>query len=94
MKKHFGFATSGTGITSRSELYSSTLQHLAKTVGPVIKDKLTIDQMLSLVIRNGRVDHPPGEHDGAVVACVTASYKQNIIIVHFFSPFYSLSIIL
>ena len=77
MKKHFGFATSATGVTSRTELYSSTLQHLAKTVGPVIKDKLTIDQMLSLVIRNGRVDHPPGEHDDACFIAGTLVRTPN-----------------
>ena len=62
-KKYFGFATSGSGLTSRSELYSTTLQNAAKQVGDVIYDKITIDQILSLEIRNGRVDHPRGEHD-------------------------------
>ena len=67
-KKHFGFATSGSGITSRSELYSTTLQSAAKQVGDVVTDKITIDQILSLEIRNGRVDHPRGEHDDMVIA--------------------------
>ncbi len=62
-KKCFGFATSGSGITSRSELYSTTLQAAAKQVGDVVYDKATIDQILSLLIKNGRVDHPAGEHD-------------------------------
>lgn len=67
-KKHFGFATSGMGLTSRSELYSTTLQNAAKQVGSVVCDKVTIDQILSLVVKNGRVDHPPGEHDDMVIA--------------------------
>lgn len=67
-KKHFGFATSGSGITSRSELYSTTLQNAAKQVGNVVYDRTTIDQILGLEIRNGRVDHPRGEHDDLVIA--------------------------
>lgn len=67
-KKHFGFATSGSGITSRSELYSTTLQSMAKQVGDVVFDKVTIDQILSLIIKNGRVDHPAGEHDDMCIA--------------------------
>lgn len=68
-KKHFGFATSGgTGVTSRSELYSTTLQAMAKQIGDVVGDKKTIDQVLSLIIKNGRIDHPPGEHDDMVIA--------------------------
>ena len=67
-KKYFGFATSGTGITSRTELYSSTLQAAAKQVGDVVYDKKTIDQILGLIIKNGRVDHPQGEHDDMVIS--------------------------
>jgi hypothetical protein len=62
-KKTFGFATSATGTTSRTELYSSTLLNAAKITGSKVKDKKTIDQILGLEIRNGRVDHPEGEHD-------------------------------
>lgn len=62
-KKHFGFATSGSGITSRSELFSITLSSAVQLVGDVIFDKSTIDQILGLVSKNGRVDHEQGEHD-------------------------------
>lgn len=67
-KKLFGFATSATGVTSRSELYSTTLMSAAKHTGDVVKDKRTIDQILSLIQKDGRVDHPPGEHDDMVIA--------------------------
>lgn len=67
-KKHFGFATSATGATSRSELYSTTLLKTAKMSGDKIKDSMLIDQMLGLVIRNGRVDHGEGSHDDLVIA--------------------------
>lgn len=67
-KKLFGFATSGTGITSRSELYSSILTKAVKITGDVIKDPKVVDQILSLEIRNGRVDHPEGGHDDSVIS--------------------------
>lgn len=67
-KKHFGFATSGSGITSRSELYSSVLHSAAKQIGDKVKDKKTIDQITALIVKNGRVDHPAGEHDDMVIA--------------------------
>lgn len=68
MKKFFGFATSGGGVTSRTELYGSTLQATAKYTGDSIGDKQTIDQLLALITKNGRVDHPSGGHDDLVVA--------------------------
>lgn len=67
-KKTFGFSTSGSGITSRSELYSITLQAAAKNIGGLIKDPKTIDQMVSLTTRNGRIDHQEGGHDDMVIA--------------------------
>jgi hypothetical protein len=67
-KKSFGFATSGSGITSRSDLYSITLQKAAKLIGEGVTDRKTINQIVSLVVINGRVDHQPGEHDDMVIA--------------------------
>lgn len=67
-KKTFGFATSGGGTTSRTELYSTTLQNAAKTVGDKIKDLTTINQITGLTTRNGRVDHQIGEHDDMVIS--------------------------
>jgi hypothetical protein len=66
-KKTFGFATSGSGMASRTELYSTTLQAAIKQVGKRMRDKKLVDQTLSLEIRNGRVDHPKGEHDDMVI---------------------------
>lgn len=67
-KKHFGFATSGNGVTARSNLYSVVLQNAAKQIGDRVYDKRTIDQITSLIVRNGRVDHPVGGHDDHVIA--------------------------
>lgn len=67
-KKAFGFATSATGATSRTELYSTTLLSSAKVTGNKVKDKRTIDQILGLIIKNGRVDHAAGEHDDLCIS--------------------------
>lgn len=67
-KKYFGFATSGTGETSRSELYSTTLINAVKRCYDKVKDKELIQQIAGLVVRNGRVDHGVGEHDDLVIA--------------------------
>lgn len=71
-KQHFGFATSGGGITSRGNLYGMVLQSAAKTVGHLVYDRTTVDQITSLVIKNGRVNHQHGEHDDMVIGwCLT-----------------------
>lgn len=67
-KKSFGFSTSAFGATSRSELYGSTLESAVKYTGNLVKDKQTINQLLSLTVKNGRVDHPPGGHDDQCIA--------------------------
>jgi hypothetical protein len=67
-KKTFGFSTSGTGLTSRTDLYSTTLQNAAKRSADKIKDLTTINQITGLTTRNGRVDHQVGEHDDMVIA--------------------------
>lgn len=66
-KKTFGFATSGSGLTSRTDLYSTTLQQAAKRGGALVRDKSLIDQIAGLVTRNGRIDHEVGEHDDLVI---------------------------
>jgi hypothetical protein len=66
-KKYFGFATSGGGETSRSELYSTTLQNAVKRCSDRVLDKELTEQITGLVIRNGRVDHDVGGHDDLVI---------------------------
>ena len=72
LKKHFGFSTSGGGITSRTELYSTTLRAAARNVGDRVYDNITVHQIMSLIDKNGRVDHPKGEHDDMVIAWLLA----------------------
>jgi len=82
-KKAFGWATSGGGMTSRSDLYSTTLISAARNCGHMVNDKTTIDQILSLETRNGRVDHAPGEHDDAVIGWLLGHWMltkaQNLV---------------
>jgi hypothetical protein len=73
-KKFFGFATSGSGLTSRTELYSTTLKNAAMRSCDVIRDKSLIDQIAGLVTRNGRVDHEVGEHDDLVIGWLLSNW--------------------
>jgi hypothetical protein len=66
-KKYFGFATSGSGETSRTELYSTTLQNAAKRCADKVKDRSLTEQITGLVTRNGRIDHDVGGHDDLVI---------------------------
>lgn len=73
-KKTFGFATSGAGRTSRTELYSTVLQNAAKRAGDRVFDKSMIDQIVGLVTRNGRIDHEQGAHDDLVIGWLLAHW--------------------
>ena len=76
-KKCFGFITTGSGYTSRSELYSTILQLAAKKAGGKIKDLTTINQLTGLTTKNGRIDHAPGEHDDMVIAWLLCFWFIN-----------------
>lgn len=67
-KSAFGFATSGSGITSRTDLYSNTLRNASRYTGSMVHDVQLIRQIMGLVIRNGRVDHEEGKHDDLCMA--------------------------
>lgn len=67
-KKYFGFSTSGTGQTARSELYSTTLQDAARRFSTRVHDRTLVSQISGLIKKNGRVDHAPGSHDDMVIS--------------------------
>ena len=73
-KKYFGFTTSGSGKFSRSDLYSIVLQRAAKQGKHVIRDKQLCGQILALIDKNGRIDHPPGGHDDMVIAWLLSNW--------------------
>lgn len=67
-KKHIGFTTSGSGISSRSELYSTTLINMLKYTAHCTYDDKLITQISSLIIKNNRIDHPDGGNDDMVIS--------------------------
>jgi hypothetical protein len=71
----FGFTTSGgMGATSRTLLYSESLQLAAKRGCHAVYDKTLIDQITSLVSKNGRIDHPAGGHDDMVIGWLLSNW--------------------
>ena len=66
-KKHFGFNTSGFGITSRTALYGN-IKEAVSLLGHLLNDDEVKGQILDLVKRNNRIDHPVGGHDDMVIA--------------------------
>lgn len=78
-KKLFGWNTSGgSGITSRRELFGSTLRAASKYTGDTVKDRKLILQLLGLEIRGGRVDHGDGEHDDLVIGWMLSYWLLTI----------------
>lgn len=76
-KKHFGFSTSGSGATSRSALYEITLSSAVRYTSDTVHDKKTIDQLLSLIVKNGRVDHMDGGHDDLVISWLLSHWVMT-----------------
>lgn len=77
-KKYIGFVTSGSGITSRSELYSGTLISMLKFTGAITYDEKLIGQISSLVTRNNRIDHPEGGSDDMVIAALLSYWLMSV----------------
>ena len=73
-KKAFGFSTSATGLTSRDDLFTNTMSQAVKYTGNLIRDKVLIDQLLGLEIKNGRIDHKAGSHDDMVVSWLLSAW--------------------
>lgn len=67
-RKEFGYATSGSGKTSRDNLYGLTFNTAIKYTCDYIHDKDLINQLSSLVRKNGRIDHPDDGHDDLVIS--------------------------
>lgn len=67
-KRYFGFATTGSGMYSRSGLYHDGLVSAMEYGARVLKDKMLTLELLALTIKNGKIDHSKGNHDDLVVA--------------------------
>jgi len=84
-KRFFGFATTGAGAQSRNELYTTTLQAAASLCMDRMSDKALVDQTVGLITKNGRVDHPPGEHDDMTIGWLLVNWMlaQGTNLVHY-----------
>jgi len=71
-RKYFGYATSGGGRSSRDNLYGEALSSATKYIGHLVRDRVLIDQLSGLTIRNGRIDHASGNHDDLVISYLLA----------------------
>lgn len=71
-KKYFGYATAGSGDYSRDNLYGLCFRNAIKYGKDKIKDPILSDQILSLIIKNGRIDHDEHSHDDMVIAWLLA----------------------
>ncbi len=76
-KSKFGFVTSGGGVTARSNLYGPVLKSAASYIGDVVRDEVLVEQILSLSVVNGRVDHKKDGHDDMVIAWLLAYWFLN-----------------
>lgn len=69
-RKYFGYGTSGSGKTSRDNLYGEALMQSIKYTGKYARDKTLVNQISGLTMRNGRIDHGTGkdDHDDLVIS--------------------------
>lgn len=68
-KKAIGFMTNA---RTRLELYSEVLIEGIMDTRGSLRDKVLCNEILSLVIKDGRVDHPDGMHDDLTIAWMLA----------------------
>jgi hypothetical protein len=68
-RKFFGFMTTG---TKRKLLYGEVLQTAINMAGDKIKDKMLADELLALVVKDGRIDHKTSGNDDTVIAWLLA----------------------
>ncbi len=71
IKTKFGFVTTA---DSRKELYVNILPELAKRAGGSVCCKVLSDQIRSLVVKNGRIDHTASGHDDMVISWLLAGW--------------------
>lgn len=71
-KIDFGFATSGGGRHSRNALYGDALHIGTQKAAAAIRDRMIVDELTGLEIRNNRIDHAEGEHDDMVIGWLLA----------------------
>ena len=73
-KRYFGYATGGAGRYSRDALYVVSLPSSMDYGSRRIHCNLLINEIMSLTIRNGRIDHSRGNHDDLVISMLLAHW--------------------
>ena len=73
-RREFGYRTSGVGKNSRDNLYGTVFNSSIKYTAHLVRDNELITELESLVIKNGRIDHPNGGHDDLVVGFLLPYY--------------------
>lgn len=73
-KDSFGFKTNA---ELRKLLYGSVMFNTLEHFADKVRDQKLISQMLSLVVRNNRVDHAVGSHDDMVIAWLLGHWMLN-----------------
>lgn len=67
-RRFFGFKTSASGKFSREGLYGAVFMAAVKFTGDAVADPVTISQLLALVVKDNRVNHPSGGKDDSVIS--------------------------
>ena len=73
-RREFGYRTSGVGKNSRDNLYGTVFNSSIKYTAHLVRDNELITELESLIIKNGRIDHPNGGHDDMVVSHLLPYY--------------------
>lgn len=73
-KKFFGFKTAGSGEYSRDNLYKLVLKKVLTAAATKIKDINLIQELHTLTIKNGRVDHTVKGNDDTVISLLLAGF--------------------
>lgn len=64
----FGYVTSSGGKHSRDKIYNDIFNIAIRNTGHLMRDKIIVSQCSTLIRKNGRIDHPLGEHDDGIFA--------------------------
>lgn len=70
-RNDFGFPTSG---PLRESLYTSVMKDATQTAAKLVRDATLIDELSSLVEKNGRIDHKSSGHDDHVISWLMAHW--------------------
>ena len=72
--KSFGFATSGSGKTARSNIYGHVFNTSVDMLPHLVNSIHLLDQLSNLVEKDNKVDHAEGAHDDLVIAWLLSNW--------------------